>query len=728
MRKNRSLFLALLFSGFPLLYTVPLWYGGVLDQVENWLVDVRYRYFNPNHKISDKIVVLDLDESTFRTFRDNPHFGPWPWPRKSYRPVVEYVAQAAPRMILFDIFFTNFSPDDGEMAELNNSIESISHAIQFERSETLRTSPIPPALIRHAIAVEGSERLFAWQEASFPTPPIAASTPSVHSVTYYPDSDGISRRMQHFFKHQGSVFPSLALRAFSGGAAIRAAVQETEIVIKTNGTELRIPASGSTRLGQRYLGEVPLHFYSCAALRAFEHSSRYAAGGVIESRRALEAGEVEDFSKLLVPPSVFQDKLVLIGVSAPSAFDIKKTYCGDLPGFMLHVVALSNLLQGHFLRPWPPWTGMLFALILLPLTTIFVVLSKRMIVRVVLPLSAFGLFVLGAFFLFKFDQLIWMAPTIVAVPAAFVAALGYLTVSEGRERGRFHSAMGKYLSPEVLEDVMSKGHLRAEVGERRNITVLFSDIRGFTTISEKQDAAGVVGILNEYFSSMVAIIFEKKGTLDKFIGDAIMAFWGAPVFRADHARLAVLAAMEMTAALRALNASFRERGIDELGMGVGLNTGEMIVGNIGSDQRLDYTVIGDNVNLGSRLEGLTKQYGVEVIISESTLQALAGSIPCRAIDLVAVKGKAIAVPIYEPLADPSPYGGLPAEEAGRRFQSAFADYLARKWDEALATYDELDRLRPGGDIAARMLMERIRVFKVDPPPAGWDGSLVMKTK
>ena len=728
MRANKKLLLALVFSGLPLLYTVPLWYGGVLGQVENWLVDIRYRYFNPNHKLSDKIVVLDLDENTFRVYRHNKNYGPWPWPRKSYLNVIEYVNQLPPRMILFDIFFTNFSPDDKEMVKLNENVPSVSHAIQFERSQFPEKTPIPHSLRRHAIQVSGSERLFHWQEASFPTPLIASNAFSVHSVSFKPDQDGISRRLQHFFHYQDAVFPSLALRAFSGGSPISGTVSGSEIHIKTNGREVTIPALASSRLGREYQGEVPLHYYSCDALRRFELQSRIAAGGVIESRRALDAGEVADFSQLKVQPEVFQDKFVIVGVSAPSAYDIKKTVCGDMPGFMLHVVALSNLLNGDFLIPWPRWTGLLAALILLPFTTWLVVMSKRTVVRVVLPAAVFGTFVVGALLLFKLDRLVWMAPSVVSVPVAFLAALGYLSVIEGRERSRFHAAMGKYLSPEVLEEVMSKGALRAEVGERRNISVLFSDIRGFTTISEKQDAAGVVGILNEYFSVMVSIIFHRNGTLDKFIGDAIMAFWGAPVFRGDHAVLAVRAALEMAAALKELNASFQARGIDALAIGIGLNTGEMIVGNIGSDQRLDYTIIGDNVNLGSRLEGLTKQYGLEVLISESTYQALGGALPCRVIDLVAVKGKSIPVPVYEPLADPSPYGALSAAEASLRFQSAFAAYRARSWEEALAIYGEMDAMRSGGDVAARLLMERIRLFQEQPPPPGWDGSLVMKTK
>jgi len=241
------------------------------------------------------------------------------------------------------------------------------------------------------------------------------------------------------------------------------------------------------------------------------------------------------------------------------------------------------------------------------------------------------------------------------------------------------------------------------------------------------DPARVVEILNEYFSKMVSIIFHNRGTLDKFIGDAIMAFWGAPIVRPDHAWLAVKTALEMIQGLRELNRHWASRGIPPLAIGIGIHSGNVIVGNIGSDQRLDYTLIGDNVNLGSRLEGLTKQYGVEILLSETTLAQLNGRVAVRFLDLVTVKGKTVPVGIYEPLEE-NTYKGFTIQQVVSGFDRAFHAYRERRWEEAISLYGELAKTRDGDDKTARLMIERCEYYKNDPPEADWDGSFTMKTK
>ena len=250
----------------------------------------------------------------------------------------------------------------------------------------------------------------------------------------------------------------------------------------------------------------------------------------------------------------------------------------------------------------------------------------------------------------------------------------------------------------------------------------------------------IAAVIGSILDRMVHVVFEEEGTLDKYIGDAIMAFWNAPLNQTDHATRAVRTGLGMLHELHLLHERWKQEGAPLLRMGVGIHTGEMIVGNIGSNQRLDYTVIGDNVNLGSRLEGITKTYGVDMLISEATYKAMVAeesqTLPCRLIDLVAVKGKSIPIAVYEPLPGE---GGQRSKTMNNsiyaaKFNEAFDHYRNRRWDEAIAMYESFlsdaaeNPGRPGPDQPTTLMIERCKQYKTSPPPDNWDGSFVMTTK
>jgi adenylate cyclase len=308
----------------------------------------------------------------------------------------------------------------------------------------------------------------------------------------------------------------------------------------------------------------------------------------------------------------------------------------------------------------------------------------------------------------------------------YLTILMYHVIFEQSQQRALKGALSQYLSPGVMEEVVRDPSAIKLGGEKREMTVLFSDIRGFTSFSETLDPEKLVRILNLYLTRMSDIIFKNEGTIDKYMGDAIMAFWGAPKTQPDHARMACLTGLEMMEELKKLNLELEQEGIPKLNMGIGLNTGPMSVGNMGSSRRFDYTVMGDSVNLGSRLEGLNKEYGTNLIVSESTLAMAGEDMRARFLDLVAVKGKKEPAAVYELISvdgklDPEREAALAAYEQGvERYK--MGDYAG-----ALPHFEEALRLN-GHDGASAVYVERCRELAENPPPADWDGVYVMTHK
>jgi adenylate cyclase len=291
--------------------------------------------------------------------------------------------------------------------------------------------------------------------------------------------------------------------------------------------------------------------------------------------------------------------------------------------------------------------------------------------------------------------------------------------------------MSQYLSPDVMEEIARDPSAIKLGGEKREMTVLFSDLRGFTSLSETLEPEQLVQILNTYLTRMSDVVFKHQGTIDKYMGDAIMAFWGAPRPQPDHARRACLVAIEMVRELEQLNAEFAAEGIPKLMMGIGLNTGQMAVGNMGSQRRFDYTIMGDAVNLGSRLEGLNKEYGTSIILSEATLQQAGPDVRARFLDLVAVKGKKEPTAVYELLATDglSTNGALTNSRADflAAYERGIDLYRTRDYISALTQFETALRL-DGDDGPTAVYLERSRELAANPPAPDWDGVYVMTRK
>jgi adenylate cyclase len=345
-------------------------------------------------------------------------------------------------------------------------------------------------------------------------------------------------------------------------------------------------------------------------------------------------------------------------------------------------------------------------------------------ISVLLALAAYGWFVYFAFA----QKGQWFS---FVIPAGTLA-LGYVAITsvrmirEEREKRKIRKTFSQYLSPGVIELIEKdpEKYIRPG-GEMKELSVLFSDIRGFTTISEKLTPDQLVLLLNEYFGHMTDIVFATDGTLDKYIGDAIMAFWGSPYPQEDHAYRSCSCALQMVRGLAQLNAKWKAAGHPPMAIGIGLNTGQVNVGNMGSARRLSWTVMGDNVNLASRLEGITKQYHVQLIISEATYKQVSSQFVCRELDKIRVKGKNLPVNIYELLdvaTEKSKYEKLLVE-----FSGAMQCYRAQNWREASEKFADILTTFPD-DGPTKVFLERALEFSDNAPEAEWDGVYVMKTK
>jgi len=395
-----------------------------------------------------------------------------------------------------------------------------------------------------------------------------------------------------------------------------------------------------------------------------------------------------------------------------------------MPGIEIHASLFDTLSSGRWLRPVPP-IAIAFLLVLLGFLIGFVISKLRARWSALVVVGLWAAILVAAFLLFDrgwIVDVLW--PTILLV-FAYAGVTLERRVNADRQRRELKSAFSRYVSSTVVDAILKDPSKLKLGGERRRMSVLFSDIRGFTTISEGMSPEQLVHILNIYLNRMTNIVFERSGVLDKYIGDAVMAFWNAPLDQPNHAVLAVKTALDWQDALEAMNRSNAFGGI-ELHIGAGVNTGDMIVGNVGGDARFDYTVIGDNVNLGSRLEGLTKEYGVRVLISEATQKDVAKEILTRKLDKVAVKGKKEPVVIYEAMGLMS---SASAEQKmlAKAFEAALDAYFARNFVDAVSRCEALLKTTPN-DGPSKTLLERATHFIENPPPGDWVGTWVYLKK
>lgn len=554
--------------------------------------------------VSDQVVIVDIDQKSLEEMNDDA--GSWPWPRSVHGELIEYLAARQPKAIGFDILFNEpdvFRPEhDAAFAE------SVALHPEVWLAMTLNSdgsgavvSELPPEVGAKPV---GLPRPGARVPIMLPL--VVANQPGAMRgglINFTPDSDGVGRHHTLYGERNGWRFPSLAARISAANKSPLAAGEQVLL---------------NWRSGWKHVSYSALYLDS---LR--EHSQR--------------------------PPGEFKGKIVVIGTAAPGLMDFRVTPLGSTyPGVEILATALDNLERGDWLREVRRSSMLPLALALIVLLA-FGFARQVTPQRLLLALLAVTLSAIGASWLFLAGgTFIPVLGALVFGWAYFLVASGLAYLDERARRLRTANLFTRFLDARVVAELIDKGEIDfRQQAEAREISVLFSDIRGFTALSEVTAPEAVVAMLNGYFSRQVGVIFAHGGTLDKFIGDAIMAFWGAPAAQADHAARAVTAALAMSAALEELRGQLGAIGA-ELEIGIGIHSGSAVVGLIGSSDRLDYTAIGDTVNLASRVEGLTKGIA-RVLVTEATRNAAGEAFAWRDCGIHPVKGRDEGVRLFEPL-------------------------------------------------------------------------------
>ncbi|HEX4923899.1 MAG TPA: adenylate/guanylate cyclase domain-containing protein, partial [Bdellovibrionales bacterium] len=424
----------------------------------------------------------------------------------------------------------------------------------------------------------------------------------------------------------------------------------------------------------------------------------------------------------------FKDKIIIFGATAVGIYDLRVTpFEENYPGVETHANLVDNMLRQDYLRPHPDeHLYMIAAILAVGLLLSFALSRLGAAPGLLLTLLFLGLmWFVDKFYMFKNGILVSVIFPALLISSLYVVLTFYKYLTEERKKKAIKGTFEKYVSPAIVAEVLKDPSNLELGGKKQRMTVMFSDVRGFTTISEKLDPQALSAMLNKYLTPMTELVFKNKGTLDKYMGDAIMAFFGAPIHYPDHAKMGVQCALDMIALLPKMNEEFAQRGLPPIDIGIGLNTGDMSVGNMGSETVRSYTVMGDAVNLASRLEGINKQYGTRIIVSEFTFGEIKDEFICREVDWVRVKGKLQPVRIYEVIARKGAIAKNPA--LLEWFEKGFSAYHSQNWGGAIDCFTEALNVDPD-DAPSKLYLQRSSAYRESPPPKDWDGVFEMKTK
>ncbi len=693
-----------------------LWSTGSLDRWEfttwTWRVELLAR---PG-AATPKVKVILLDQASLDWGKEVNGWS-WPWPRQVYAPLIDFCRRGGARAVLFDVLYTEPSvygvADDELLATaIRRGPPFVAPISLGEESGTATSWPphLPGRSLRFINVEQNATRSICRSlevpRCTFPIPEILASATLLANVRGDPDSDGNYRRASLFRVFDGRAIPSLGLAGYiAGGGTIARGAETPEALL--NSGEI---AAGRFRIGQQPFSVDPEQRIILRYRGPSGTHETYSAAAVIQSEMRLQ--DEQGPRAAILDPTVFKDCYVLFGFSAPGLMDLRPTPVGKVyPGVEIHATALDNLLSDDYLRDAPPFL-VAVAVIALALLSGWSILLSRKARHSAL---AFGLFVpipVGMGFV-AYSLGYWWPIVVLegAVAVSMVGVLGLNYATEGRQKAFIKHVFKHYLSPAVIERLLEDPSRLQLGGERRELTIFFSDLEGFSTISERLDPQALTRLLNDFLTDMTDIILDEGGTVDKYEGDAIIAFWNAPSDQPDHALRACRAALRCQQRLRDREQEFRQRAGVPLRMRIGINTGTVVVGNMGSQQRFDYTVLGDAANLASRLEGANKAFGTSTMVAETTWEQTQGQIIGREIGSVRVVGRQTPVRVFETLTADSPVKNAHLQ----KFQRGLITCSQGDWAEALQIFSALDN-----DPVAGVYAKRCRELLED-PSACWDG-------
>jgi adenylate cyclase len=680
-------------------------------ELKTW--DWRVRLLAKPASTSDKIRIILLDQDSL-TWGEKENALAWPWPRQVWNPIIQFCQRGGARTLAFDVVFTepsSYGVDDDKafssaIKEFKSFVGALSLSHSSENGEKTWPASVPePAFkiqgLDKWLSTTGSSNDLVYPRASFSIQEVITAAGILGDVQYNPDqADGVYRRAALFHVFDGKVLPSLGLASYL--------VAHPETVMKIESGYLfinntRIPIDNQGRSIMNFSG--PEGTYK-----------NYSAAAIIQSELRLQEGK-----QPTIDPAEFKDSYVFFGYSAAALYDNKPTPVSDaFPGVEVNATMLDNILAGNLFHPVSKTAVIIITLVIAILaglaTSSVSGITKNSLIYLFSIIMPVGLSLLA------YGQNMWfpvVVPEIGVVLTLFSALLIYYS-TEGRQKMFIKNAFRQYLSHAVIEQLIQHPENLKLGGERRMLSIFFSDLEGFTTISEGLEPEALTALLNEYLTAMTDIIQEEGGTIDKYEGDAIIALWNAPVLQPDHAKRCVRSALRCQAKLAEMRPLLKERLGKDLKMRIGLNSGPAVVGNMGSHAHFDYTMIGDAVNLASRLEGINKQFGTYTIISQSTLEQMDGLYPVRELARVAVVGRKEPVVVYEPM--------MPDEFERRKkdfdvFAQGLALFYKGDFAGAAAIFGVIEKTDPAAVHYGRKCSDLI-----DNPPADWHGVWVITSK
>lgn len=705
------------------------------SRLENYAYDLRLRFTMPN-TVDPRIVIVDIDEKSLKAE------GHWPWSRNKLAHLMDQLFDHYGIDSLgFDMVFaerddssglanlehlaqSDLRGEAGFQAALNRVRARLDYDGQFagslknrrivlgyyfrhDQTKSGNVGRLPlPLFEKGAVAIDslGAARAGGYT-ANVPELQENAASGGYFSVSRL-DEDGVFRRLPLMEVHDGALYESLSLAM----ARMVLDVPQIHLGFEEAGGYAELEWLGLA--GRRI--PVDQHVAALIPYRGREGSFTYVSA--------------TDVLKGEVAPDVLKGAVVLVGTTAAGLKDLRVTPVQAVyPGVEVHANMIAGILDGN-IKERPAYTlgAELLLLAMAGLLLVFLLPALSPLKATLATVLTVGVLVgLNMFVWQELNQVLPIASLVLMVAVLFIFNMSYGFFVESRGKRQLAGLFGQYVPPELVDEMAKDPESFSLEGESREMTVLFSDVRGFTSISEGLDPRQLTHLMNEYLTPMTRVIHQHRGTIDKYMGDAIMAFWGAPVHDEEHARHALLTAMDMLDKLKVLQDDFKAKGWPEINIGIGLNTGMMTVGNMGSEFRMAYTVMGDAVNLGSRLEGLTKEYGVQIIVSEFTRTAVPDFV-FRELDVVRVKGKDKPVAIYEPVCQVGEDDeGLMEELA--LYCDALTVYRAQNWNSAEEMFAALQRQYPGRYLY-ELYTKRIAYFREHPPGSGWDGAFTFKTK
>jgi adenylate cyclase len=731
---------------FALLHAVGALNIGVLQRLDDIIYDARLRATMPR-TLDDRIAIVDIDEKSLS------EIGHWPWGRNKVAQMLDELFDRQKIAALgFDVVFAE--PDDtsglprlkqlaqGELKDMpafTSRLEQMQASLDYDAlfAKSLARRPVvlgyyftgveeskgvlPPPVMRKEDLKGRPIKFLHWKGYGANIAQLAKAAPMAGSFNPVVDSDGVLRSVPLVVEYDNQYYESLSLALFRlaiGSPSVAPGfVQDTKFFSSKGYDSLE---SIQLRKGDGHFA-IPVD-NRVSSLIPFRGpggvnggSFRYVSAADVIAHR-LKEGELKD-------------KIILVGTTAQGLLDLRVTPVSETyPGVEVHANVISGLLDGKvFYKPdyavgYDVVVLLIAGLVLalgLPLlsATRAVVLSAAVIAIV---------FAMNVYFYSAHGLVLPLAAALVMCITAFALNMSYGYFVESRSKRELAHMFGTYVPPELVDQMVEQGAQNYSMNaQNKELTVMFCDMRGFTKMSERMEPTQLQELLNSVFNRLTDIISRNRGTIDKYMGDCVMSFWGAPLELPNHAHLAVKTSMEMANAVRKINEEHRAKGIPEIGVGIGLNTGTMCVGDMGSENRRAYTVIGDSVNLGSRLEGLSKVYGVDIVVSEAT-RKLAAEFAWQELDRVRVKGKEQAVAIFWPMA-PADRIDKEHQDELKTWAAFLKSYRAQDWDQCDVLLLNLHRIN-AKKYLYELYSERVASMRLLPFDPEWDGATNFETK